>query len=163
MTYLLGIDVSTTATKALLIDSQGAVVAVAAQEYGFETPQPLWSEQDPALWWHGAVQSIRLLLKQTAIDPVAVAGIGLTGQMHGLVLLDEEGTVLRPSILWNDQRTAAECDEIRARVGKARLVELTGNDALTGFTAPKVLWVRNHEPEVYQRARHILLPKDYVR
>lgn len=163
MTYLLGIDVSTTATKALLIDQQGSVVAVAAQEYNFETPQPLWSEQDPALWWYGAVQSIRAVLAQSGVDPAQIAGVGLTGQMHGLVLLDANGTVLRPSILWNDQRTAAQCDEIRRRIGKAQLIQLTGNDALTGFTAPKVLWVREHEPEIYARARHILLPKDYVR
>ena len=163
MTYLLGIDVSTTATKALLIDAQGAVVAVAATEYDFETPQPLWSEQDPALWWYGAINSIRAVLAQSGIDPAAIHGIGLTGQMHGLVLLDGAGQVLRPSILWNDQRTAAQCDEIRARLGKAKLIEYTGNDALTGFTAPKILWVRDHEPEVYDRIRHILLPKDYVR
>ncbi|MBX3014735.1 MAG: xylulokinase [Caldilineaceae bacterium] len=163
MTYLLGIDVSTTATKALLTDSQGTVVAVAATEYDFETPQPLWSEQDPALWWQGAITSIQTLLRQTGIDPAAIAGIGLTGQMHGLVLLDEQGQVLRPSILWNDQRTAAQCDEIRTRVGKAKLIEATGNDALTGFTAPKILWVREHEPAIYAKIRHILLPKDYVR
>lgn len=163
MTYLLGIDVSTTATKALLIDDQGAVVAVAATEYDFETPQPLWSEQEPTLWWQGAITSIHTLLQQTGVDPAAIGGIGLTGQMHGLVLLDEQGQVLRPSILWNDQRTAAQCDQIRARVGKANLIKITGNDALTGFTAPKILWVRNHEPEVYARVRHILLPKDYVR
>ncbi len=163
MAYLLGIDVSTTATKALLIDEQGAVVAVAAQEYDFETPQPLWSEQDPALWWHGAVQSIRQVLADSGVDAGQVAGVGLTGQMHGLVLLDAEGQVLRPSILWNDQRTAAQCDEIRTRLGKERLIELTGNDALTGFTAPKILWVREHEPELYARVRHVLLPKDYVR
>jgi xylulokinase len=163
MAYLLGIDVSTTATKALLIDEQGAVVAVAAQEYGFETPYSLWSEQDPALWWHGAVQSIRTLLAQTGINPAAVIGIGLTGQMHGLVLTDDTGRVLRPAILWNDQRTAAQCDEIRTRVGRERLIQLTGNDALTGFTAPKILWVRQQEPEIYSRTRHILLPKDYLR
>ncbi len=163
MTYLLGIDVSTTATKALLIDAQGAVVAVAATEYDFETPQPLWSEQDPALWWYGAINSIRAVLEQCGVDPAAIHGIGLTGQMHGLVLLDGAGQVLRPSILWNDQRTAAQCDEIRARLGKAKLIEYTGNDALTGFTAPKILWVRDHEPAVYDRIRHILLPKDFVR
>jgi xylulokinase len=163
MAYLLGIDVSTTATKALLIDESGAMVGVAAQEYGFDTPQPRWSEQDPALWWHGAVTSIRQLLHETGIDPAAVAGVGLTGQMHGLVLLDEAGVVLRPAILWNDQRTASQCDEIRRRVGKTRLIQLTGNDALTGFTAPKILWVRDHEPELFARTRHILLPKDYLR
>ncbi len=163
MSYLLGIDVSTTATKALLINTTGDVVAVASAEYGFETPQPLWSEQSPTLWWDGAIASIRAVVAQAEIDPAAISGVGLTGQMHGLVLLDEAGQILRPSILWNDQRTAAQCDEIRARVGKARLIELTGNDALTGFTAPKILWVRDNEPDVYARIRHILLPKDYVR
>jgi len=163
MTYLLGIDVSTTATKALLINEHGDVVAVAATEYDFETPQPLWSEQDPALWWQGTINSIRTLLSQTGIDPAAIQGIGMTGQMHGLVLLDAAGQVLRPSILWNDQRTAAQCDQIRTLVGKHKLIETTGNDALTGFTAPKILWVREHEPAIYARVRHILLPKDYVR
>lgn len=163
MTYLLGIDISTTATKALLIDTEGNVVAVATKEYGFDTPHPLWSEQDPALWWHGTITSIREVVAQAGINGATIRGIGLTGQMHGLVLLDEAGQVLRPSILWNDQRTAAQCDEIRARIGKAKLIEYTGNDALTGFTAPKILWVREHEPQIYARIRHILLPKDFVR
>jgi xylulokinase len=161
--YLLGIDASTTATKALLIDGQGQVVAVAATEYPFETPQPLWSEQDPALWWDGAVQSIRGVLTQSGIDAGEVAAVGLTGQMHGLVLLDAAGGVLRPAILWNDQRTGAQCDEIRARLGKRDLIRITGNDALTGFTAPKILWVREHEPEVFAKARTFVLPKDYLR
>ncbi|MBI1293605.1 xylulokinase [bacterium] len=163
MPYVIGIDSSTTATKALLIDETGAIVAVAATEYEYATPHPLWSEQDPDLWWHGTVQSIRSVLAASGIDPADVVGVGLTGQMHGLVLLDEAGQVLRPSILWNDQRTAAQCDEIRARLGKDRLIAVTGNDALTGFTAPKILWVAQNEPEIYARARHILLPKDYVR
>jgi xylulokinase len=161
--YLLGIDVSTTATKALLVDEQGQVIAVAATEYPYETPQPLWSEQDPSLWWYGAVQSIRQVLAQSGIDAGQIAGVGLTGQMHGLVLLNEEGAVLRPAILWNDQRTGAQCDEIRARLGKSTLVRITGNDALTGFTAPKILWVRENEPEVFDRARTFLVPKDYLR
>jgi xylulokinase len=163
MSYLLGIDVSTTATKALLIDGQGTVVAVAATEYGFATPHPLWSEQDPALWWDGAVRSIRAVLANAKLEPADIAGIGLTGQMHGMVLLDAQGIVLRPAILWNDQRTAAQCDEIRSRIGKAELIRITGNDALTGFTAPKILWVRTHEPDIYRRVAHLLLPKDYVR
>lgn len=163
MRYFIGIDASTTATKALLIDEQGDVVGVAASSYDFQTPRPLWSEQDPELWWNGAVDSIRRLLADTGVPRHDVAGIGLTGQMHGLVLLDAQGAVLRPAILWNDQRTAAQCDEIRRRLGKARLVAITGNDALTGFTAPKILWVQEHEPEVWQQVRHILLPKDYVR
>lgn len=163
MTYFIGIDASTTATKALLMDDEGSVVAVAAADYTFETPYPLWSEQDPDLWWQGAVHSIRAVLAQSNIDAADVGAIGLTGQMHGLVLLDEHGMVLRPSILWNDQRTAAQCDTMRTRLGKERLIQLTGNDALTGFTAPKILWVQENEPELYTRVRHILLPKDYVR
>ena len=163
MRTFIGIDSSTTATKALLIDETGAVLGVAATEYGYATPQPLWSEQDPELWWDGTVGSIRAVLAQTGIDPADVAGIGLTGQMHGLVLLDEHGEVLRPAILWNDQRTGAQCDEIRRRVGRERFIAVTGNDALTGFTAPKILWVAQNEPEIYARARQVLLPKDYVR
>lgn len=162
MSYFLGIDTSTTATKALLVDAGGQVVSVASSEYTYETPRPLWAEQHPDLWWQGTVASVRQALAQAGIDPAEVKGVGLTGQMHGLVLLDEAG-VLRPAILWNDQRTAAECDEIRALVGRERLIQITGNDALTGFTAPKILWVKNHEPEIFHRVRHILLPKDYVR
>jgi xylulokinase len=161
--FLIGIDVSTTATKALLVDSNGEVLAVASREYAFQTPRPLWSEQDPALWWDGAVESIRAVLAEAGVQAGEVAALGLTGQMHGLVLLDAQGVVLRPAILWNDQRTGAECDAIRARLGREHFIQLTGNEALTGFTAPKILWVRNHEPEIYARARHVLLPKDYVR
>lgn len=163
MSYFIGIDSSTTATKALLIDGQGAVVAIGRSEYDFETPRPLWSEQSPDLWWDATVVAITEAIAAAGIDGADVAGIGLTGQMHGLVLLDDEGTVLRPSILWNDQRTQAECDEIRDRVGPEHLIAVTGNDALTGFTAPKILWVRNNEPEVFSQVAHVLLPKDYVR
>jgi xylulokinase len=163
MTYLMGIDASTTATKALLMRADGQVAAVASSEYTYDTPRPLWAEQHPHLWWQAAIASIRQVLTQSQVDPADVKGVGLTGQMHGLVLLDRDGNVLRPAILWNDQRTAAECDEIRQRLGKERLIQITGNDALTGFTAPKILWVRNHEPEEFARVRQILLPKDYVR
>ncbi len=163
MTYFLGIDSSTTATKALLMDAEGQVVGVASAEYGYETPRPLWSEQEPALWWTATISSIRQVLAETGVAPDAVKGIGLTGQMHGLVLLDADGQSLRPAILWNDQRTGAECDEMRAIIGKQRLIATTGNDALTGFTAPKILWVKNNEPAIYSRIAHILLPKDYVR
>jgi xylulokinase len=163
MIYFLGIDASTTATKALLMHADGEVLDVASPEYTYETPQPLWTEQHPDLWWQATVAGIRQVLTRTQVDPADVQGVGLTGQMHGLVLLDAEGEVLRPAILWNDQRTGAQCDEIRRRLGKERLIQLTGNDALTGFTAPKILWVREHEPEIYAQAAHILLPKDYVR
>ena len=163
MQYLLGLDVSTTGNKALLIDPQGNVVGTASTENPLSTPQPLWSEQDPLDWWRGTVASIRQVLQDTGITGEQVQAVGLTGQMHGLTLLDADGQVLRPAILWNDQRTGPQCDEIRARLGKRRLVEITGNDALTGFTAPKILWVQENEPEVFSRVRHILLPKDYVR
>ena len=163
MRYFIGIDSSTTATKALLMAEDGTVLGVASSSYSSETPQPLWSEQEPALWWDATVQSIRHLLRETAVDPAQIKGLGLTGQMHGLVLLDENGQVLRPALLWNDQRTGAECDEMRARLGKQNLIAITGNDALTGFTAPKILWVKNNEPQIYSRVRQILLPKDYVR
>ncbi len=163
MGYFLGIDASTTATKALLINENGQVVGVALSEYTYETPRPMWSEQHPAVWWAGSVESIRRVLAESGVQPDEVKGVGLTGQMHGLVLLDGEGKVLRPAILWNDQRTGAECDEIRARLGKERFIQITGNDALAGFTAPKILWVKNNEPEIFARVRQILLPKDYVR
>jgi xylulokinase len=159
----LGIDASTTATKALLMNAGGQVLSVASSEYTYETPRPMWTEQHPDLWWQATVASVRRVLSESGVDPADVQGVGLTGQMHGLVLLDRDGEVLRPAILWNDQRTGAECDEIRRRLGKARLVQITGNDALTGFTAPKILWVKNHEPEIFARVRQILLPKDYVR
>ena len=126
-------------------------------------PRPGWSEQHPQLWWDGAIVAVRSCLDSAGVDGSAVAAVGLTGQMHGAVLLDSADEVLRPAILWNDQRTARECDVIRAAVGPERLIEITGNDALTGFTAPKLVWVRDNEPEIWARTRHVLLPKDYLR
>jgi xylulokinase len=161
--YIIGIDTSTTATKALLIDDTGDVVAVASSEYSYDVPFPLWSEQDPGLWWDATVVSIRRVLAASGVNGEEVKGIGLTGQMHGLVMLDKDGEVLRPAILWNDQRTSSQCDDIRARLGMERMIQITGNDALTGFTAPKILWVQQEEPDVYAKVAHILLPKDYVR
>lgn len=163
MAHVIGIDASTTATKAVLIDETGTVHGVGTTEYGFEVPRPLWSEQSPTLWWDATIASIRSVLATTGVAGTDVAAVGLTGQMHGLVLLGTGGEILRPAILWNDQRTAAECDVIRQAVGPERLIELTGNDALTGFTAPKLVWVRDHEPDVWARIAHVLLPKDYVR
>ncbi len=164
MSLVLGIDVSTTATKAILIDSHGRVRATASAEYPYATPRPLWSEQDPSLWWDAARSTIqRALADAGAGDAGGVQAVGLTGQMHGSVLLDEADRVVRPAILWNDQRTGPECDEIRHRVGREKLIATTGNDALTGFTAPKLLWVKNHEPDKWSRVRHVLLPKDFVR
>ncbi len=161
--YLLGLDISTTGAKALLINTGGDVVASATTPLTLSTPKPLWSEQNPIDWWEGITASIQAVIKEAVIRGEQVSAIGLTGQMHGLVLLDEAGDVLRPAILWNDGRTAAQCDEIRQRIGKEKLIQITGNDALTGFTAPKILWVAENEPDIYQRVRHVLLPKDYVR
>lgn len=160
---LLGIDLSTTGAKALLIEGDGRVVSSATNPLSLSTPRPLWSEQDPIEWWTATANSIKEALATANASAEDVAAIGLTGQMHGLVLLDDRGEVLRPAILWNDQRCGAECDEIRACISREELVQITGNDALTGFTAPKILWVEKHEPEVYRRTRHILLPKDYIR
>jgi len=163
VSYVLGIDVSTTATKAVLVDEAGTVAGIGTAAYDFVVPKPLWSEQDPALWWDGTQQAIRSVLDAARVDGSAVRAVGLTGQMHGLVLLDATDRVLRPAILWNDQRTDDACDEIRAAIGPERLIALTGNDAVTGLTAPKLVWVRDHEPDVWARARHVLLPKDFVR
>lgn len=161
--YLLGIDVSTTGAKASLIDLEGQVTFSATTPLTLFTPRPLWSEQDPREWWSATAASIREVLAGAGLPGAAIQAVGLTGQMHGLVLLDERGDVLRPAILWNDQRTGEQCDEIRARLGRERLIQITGNDALTGFTAPKLLWVQQNEPEIFETARHVLLPKDYVR
>jgi xylulokinase len=163
MKLFLGLDVSTTGAKALLINEKGGVVSSATEPMTLSAPHPLWSEQNPHDWWIGISKSIRQALEQAGVSGSAVTAIGLTGQMHGLVLLDEHGEVLRPAILWNDQRTGAQCDEMRTRLGKQHLIQITGNDALSGFTAPKILWVQQNEPDIYARTRHILLPKDYIR
>ncbi len=156
MTALVGIDVGTSGVKALALSESGEILARAERDYPLSTPRPGWAEQDPDDWARAADAA----LADLGVEPTS---IGWSGQMHGLVVLDEHGEVLRPAILWNDQRTAAECAEIEERVGLERLIQLTGNRALTGFTAPKLLWLRNHEPEVYARIRHVLLPKDYAR
>lgn len=163
MSFVIGIDVSTTATKALIIDRQGDVVATGAASYGYDTPAAGWTEQDPQLWWDATVAAVEQVLTESDVAPSDVEAVGLTGQMHGSVFLDDRGDVVRPAILWNDQRTEAECDEIRRRVGGERLIEITGNDALTGFTAPKLLWVRRNEPDKWVRVSRVLLPKDYLR
>jgi xylulokinase len=161
--YYLGIDTSTTSSKALLIGLNGVVAGVAATPHTLQTPRPLWSEQNPQEWWQAVSASIKAVLAKTGLTGEAIKAIGLTGQMHGLVLLDGGGNVLRPAILWNDQRTQAQCDEIHSRIGREKFIQITGNVALTGFTAPKILWVAQNEPEIYANARHVLLPKDYIR
>jgi xylulokinase len=151
---LVGLDVGTSAVKGVAIDEEGHVLATASADYPLSRPQPGWSEQEPEDWWRAA---------QDVLGRLPEGPVGLSGQMHGLVVLDAEQRVLRPAILWNDQRTATECAEIEERIGFERLVELTGNRALTGFTAPKLVWLRRNEPELYGRIRHVLLPKDYIR
>jgi len=156
VTQLVGLDVGTTGVKALALSPEGDVLARVEESYELSTPHPGWAEQDPEDWWRAAERALAAL----GGEPAA---IGLSGQMHGLVVLDDRDRVLRPAILWNDQRTEAECVEIEERVGLARLIQLTGNRALTGFTAPKLLWLRRHEPTTYAQVAHVLLPKDYVR
>ena len=163
MKYLMGIDISTTGAKALLVNEQGKVIAAKSNELPLSTPKPLWSEQDPADWWNGILKSIQELLQETAIDSHEIAAIGLTGQMHGLTMLDAKGDVIRPAILWNDQRTGKQCNDIHEIIGKDKFLQTTGNVALTGFTAPKILWVKQNDPESFDKCEHILLPKDYVR
>jgi xylulokinase len=153
---LVGLDVGTTAVKAIAVDERGDVVARAERGYPLSTPRPGWAEQDPDDWF----RATETALGDLGVDPAA---IGFSGQMHGLVCLDDADRPLRPAILWNDQRTGAECAEIEERLGLRRLLELTGNRALPGFTAPKLLWLRKHEPETLERTAHVLLPKDYVR
>ena len=163
MNYLIGIDLGTSATKTVLFDENGTVIASASREYPMYQPQNGWAEQKPEDWREAALETITRVVKESGVDKDEIKGIGISGQMHGLVMLDENNEVIRPSIIWCDQRTAKECEEITEKVGKERLIEITANPALTGFTASKILWVRNHEPENYAKCRHILLPKDYVR
>lgn len=163
MEYLLGIDLGTSGTKTVLFDTNGVAVASATVEYPMYQPQNGWAEQAPQDWWNACVSTVRTVLSQSGAAPQSVKGVGISGQMHGLVMLDANGEVLRNSIIWCDGRTAAECEEITQRVGAARLIEITANPALTGFTAGKILWVRKHEPQIYAKCKHILLPKDYLR
>jgi xylulokinase len=157
MAKLLGIDIGTSGCKLLVIDELGKVLAEAASEYPLSTPHPMWSEQDPEDWWTGVKTSL------SKLGDIKYDAIGLTGQMHGSVFLDASDEVIRPAILWNDQRTVKECREIEERIGLERLLQITCNPPLTGFQAPKVLWLRNHEPASFERIRHVLLPKDYIR
>lgn len=161
--YVLGVDLGTSGTKTVLFDKQGRAIASASREYPLDQPRNGWAEQDPECWWQAARETIRQVIGESGVAPAQIRGLGISGQMHGLVLLDENGQVLRKAILWCDGRTQQECDEITRIVGRERLIRITANPALTGFTAGKVLWVRRHEPEIWKQVRHILLPKDYVR
>ncbi len=160
---LLGLDIGTSGVKALLIDESGKTIASATSEYPLSTPHPNWAEQDPADWWRGTIEVIRNILGRPGVKAEEIKGIGFSGQMHSLVLLDKQQCVLRPSILWCDTRTDKECAQITEQVGRERLRTLVSNPALEGFTLPKIIWVRNHEPEVYEKTAKILLPKDYIR
>lgn len=161
--HYLGVDVGTGGAKALIVREDGSVAASVTTEYPLLTPRPLWSEQDPDSWWKATVSSICAALDEAGLTGSSIAAVGLTGQMHGLVLLDRADELLRPAILWNDQRTETQCNQIHDIVGRESLIRITGKPAITGFTAPKVLWVRQHEPHIYERAASMLLPKDYVR
>jgi xylulokinase len=164
MAHLLGIDIGTSGTKTLLCDEEGKVLATAMAEHPIHSPKPGWSEQDPADWWDATVKATKAVLKKAAVKPADVSAIGLSGQMHGSVFLGDGEQPLRPALLWNDQRTQKQCDEITAKAGgRERLISMVANPALTGFTAPKILWVRENEPRVYAKTKHILLPKDYIR
>ncbi|HIZ55806.1 MAG TPA: xylulokinase [Firmicutes bacterium] len=163
MAYLIGVDIGTSGTKTVLFTEKGEVVASYTGEYPLYQPQNGYAEQEPSDWWNASVAGIASVLHQSGVKKEDVKGIGLSGQMHGLVMLDKSGEVIRRSIIWCDQRTAKECEEIDAAVGRERMIAITSNTAVTGFTAAKILWVRNHEPENYARCAHILLPKDYIR
>jgi len=164
MSAFLGIDVGTSGTKTLAIDPEGRILADALATYPCYVPKPLWSEQDPEDWWQATILSVRTVMEKAKLKPADVKAIGLSGQMHGSVFLDKKDRVIRRAILWNDQRTAAECQEMEDRVGgREALINLVANPALTGFTAPKILWLRNHEPENFDQTVKVLLPKDEIR
>lgn len=163
MKYAIGVDIGTSGTKSVMFDEKGTVIASAAIEYPLYQEKNGYAEQEPSDWYNASVNTIKKIVSDSKVDPADITGIGISGQMHGLVMLDENNEVIRKSIIWCDQRTAKECAEITEKVGAKRLIEITANPALTGFTASKILWVRNNEPENYKKCRHILLPKDYVR
>ena len=157
----IGIDVGTSSIKALLVNPNGEVLANSNPQYPFQTPAPLWAETDPEVWWHATCAALKELLKDQ--KPERIGGVGLTGQMHGLVLLDQEGQPLRPCIMWNDQRSYKECDEMMESIGQSEVLRITGNPILAGFTAPKLRWVEKNEPEIFSKISKVLLPKDFIR
>jgi xylulokinase len=160
VSVLLGLDVGTGGARAVAVDESGDVVAEASSEYPLHSPRPGWTEQDPEDWWEGAREALGKLAAEVEDQ---IVGLGLTGQMHGSVFLDASGEVIRPALLWNDQRTYRQCEKITEAVGGERLIQISGNPALTGFQAPKILWLRDEEPENYSRVARVLLPKDYIR
>lgn len=161
--YLIGIDIGTSSTKTVLIDESGNTVGKASEEYPIDSPRPLWAEQDPDNWWNATKRTVREVLDKSKIDASDIRGIGLSGQMHGTVLIDKSHRCLRPAIIWADQRSASQCQKIHEKVGKELLLEVACNPAVTGFMAPTVLWIKEHEPKVYRKTYKILSPKDYVR
>jgi xylulokinase len=163
MAYLLGIDVGTSGTKTVLFDEAGDTVASSVREYPLYQPNIGWAEQDPEDWWTATYSTINEVILKSGIDPASIKGVGLSGQMHGAVLLDKDYNVLRKAIIWCDQRSFVECDYITSTIGRGRLIEITANPALTGFTASKVMWVKNNEPQIFEKIKKILLPKDYIR
>jgi xylulokinase len=164
MSIYLGIDIGTSGTKSLVCRETGEVLATATAPHKLYHEHPSWSEQEPDEWWRATLRSAKAAIAQTGLPGAEIKGIGLSGQMHGSVFLDKRGKVLRRALLWNDQRTQTECDEIESAVGgRAQLIKLVSNPAFTGFTAPKILWVRRHQPEVFERCKKVLLPKDYIR
>ncbi len=164
MSHYLGIDIGTSGTKTLLIQADGKIVAEATAEYPFAQPRPGWTEQDPELWWNATVKTVNEVMASSKVKPADVKAIGLSGQMHGSVFVDKQGNVIRPALLWNDQRTAAECDEITSAAGgRKALIKMVANPALTGFQAPKILWLRNKEKKNFDKLAKVLLPKDEIR
>lgn len=163
MAYLLGIDIGTSGTKTVLFDKNGATVASSTYEYPLYQPNIGWAEQDPEDWWKATCETIRAVLSKSGVNPGDIKGVGLSGQMHGIVLLDGEGNILRRSIIWCDQRTELECGQITELIGRERLIQITANPALTGFSASKIMWVKNNEPDVFNKISKILLPKDFIR
>ncbi len=163
MAYLIGTDIGTSGTKTVLFDEAGNTIADALYEYVMSQPRNGWAEQDPADWWKAVCLSVRDVIDKSGIDAADIKGVGLSGQMHGLVMLDKNDDVIRPSIIWCDQRTALECEQITSLIGADKLIEITANPALTGFTASKIMWIKNNEPRNYERCVKIMLPKDYIR
>ncbi len=163
MKYLIGIDLGTSATKTVLFDEFGKIISSSSREYPLYQPHNGWAEQNPEDWYDAAISTLKTVISESEINAEDIVSLGISGQMHGLVMLDENCNILRPSILWCDQRTGKECDELTEKLGRDTLISITANPALTGFTASKILWVKNNEPEIFEKCRHILLPKDYLR